>query len=74
MIRFFVRLAIAALADWLTWQISTPKMRLYRVTRKHRRQIRLMVEAATPVVRELHVLLHGVSEAFLRFAEERRDV
>lgn len=71
MIRFFVRLAMAALADWFTWQISTPEMRFWRVTRKYRRQITNVIKASTPVAQELHGLLYGVSEAFGEFTEGR---
>lgn len=69
MIRFFVRLAIAALADWFMWQISTPEMRFERKTRKHRRALLAAIDAAAPVVEEFYRVMQRAAHELVVWAE-----
>lgn len=74
MIRFFVRLAIAALVDWLTWQISTPEMRFERITRKHMRKLLRAIEAASPAVEEFCLVMRRIAGEFAAWAEVNRTL
>jgi hypothetical protein len=64
MAKFFFRLALAALVDWFTWQISTPEMRMERVHRNMRYQTSRLLENAMPIISEFSTSFSQYSQSF----------
>lgn len=70
MTRFFWRLAVAALADWICWKMSTPRMRLRRLAERDMRRITGVITISLPMVEGFGLHIERMAVGFKRLSEE----
>jgi hypothetical protein len=76
MIRFFLKTALALLAEWFCYKIATPEMRIQWAKDRLGRRIGRNLLALVPVSATFHVQVMDLGEDLERFAKtlEEKEV